>query len=148
MMDMKFEKLKDLLPNIALNTTAAREHVGEIKRKIRVIQERARGTISTLLYKMLPKLVIIELLHFWVMWMNSFPVKSRVSETYSPRELVPRHKLDAKLHCSKTLFGAYCEVHTDPDITNTIEPRTRWGICLAGTGNLQGSYIFMSPTTG
>jgi hypothetical protein len=29
MMDMEFEKLKDLLPNIALNTTAAREHVGE-----------------------------------------------------------------------------------------------------------------------
>jgi hypothetical protein len=28
MMDMEFEKLKDLLPNIALNTTAAREHVG------------------------------------------------------------------------------------------------------------------------
>jgi hypothetical protein len=46
MMDMEFEKLKDLLPNIALNTTAAQEHVGEIERKIRVIKERARGTIS------------------------------------------------------------------------------------------------------
>jgi hypothetical protein len=138
MMDMEFEKLKDLLPNIALNTSVAWEHVGEIKRKKRVIKERARGTISTLPYKMLPKLVIIKLLHFCVMWMNSFPVKSGVSEKYNPRELVSRHKLDAKLNC-KTPFGAYCEVHTDPDITNTMEPRTRWGICLGPTENLQGS---------
>jgi hypothetical protein len=31
---MEFEKLKDVLPNITINTTAAREHVGEIERKI------------------------------------------------------------------------------------------------------------------
>ncbi len=107
----------------------------------------ARGMISTLPYKMLPKLVIIELLHFCIMWMNSFPVKSGVSEKYSPRKLVSRHKLDAKLHC-RSPFGAYCEVHADPDITNTMEPRTRCRICLGPTENLQGSYIFMSLTTG
>jgi hypothetical protein len=39
-------------------------------------------------------------------------------------------------------------VHADLDISNTMEPRTRWGICLGHTGNLQGSYIFMSLTTG
>jgi hypothetical protein len=39
-------------------------------------------------------------------------------------------------------------VHTDPDITNTMEPRTRWGIYLGPTRNLQGSYVFMSLTTG
>jgi len=31
MMDMKFEKLKPLMPHVALNTTAAREHAGEIE---------------------------------------------------------------------------------------------------------------------
>jgi hypothetical protein len=112
-----------------------------------VIKERARGTISILPYEMLPKLVINKLLHFCVMWMNPFPVKSGVSEKYSPGELVSRHKLDAKLHC-RIPFGAFCEVHANPDITNTMEPRTRWGICLGPTGNLQGSYKFMSLTTG
>jgi hypothetical protein len=34
MMDMEFKKLVDLLPNVAINTTAAREHVGEIEQKI------------------------------------------------------------------------------------------------------------------
>jgi hypothetical protein len=39
-------------------------------------------------------------------------------------------------------------VHTDPDITNTIKPRTRWGICFGPTRNLQGSHKFMSLITG
>jgi hypothetical protein len=34
LMDMEFKKLKDVLPIIRINTTAAREHVGEIERKI------------------------------------------------------------------------------------------------------------------
>ncbi len=55
MMDVEFEKLRTLLPHVALNTTAAREHVGEIERKIRVVKERARGTFNTLPYKKLPK---------------------------------------------------------------------------------------------
>ena len=147
LMDMEFEKLRDKLPNVTLNTTAAREHVGEIERKIRVVKERARSTISILPYKLLPKLVIIELMHFCVMWMNSFPVKSGISEKWSPREIVSRHKLDAKMHC-KVPFGAYCEVHVDPDITNTMDPRAEWGICLGPTGNMQGSYKFLSLSTG
>ncbi len=34
LMDMEFKKLRDKPPNVILSTTAAREHVGEIKRKI------------------------------------------------------------------------------------------------------------------
>ena len=30
-MDTEFEKLRDMLPNVTLNTTAAREHIREIK---------------------------------------------------------------------------------------------------------------------
>ncbi len=101
----------------------AREHFGKIERKIRVIKERGRGTINTLPYETMPKLMIIELMHFCVMRMNSFPVKSGVSKKWSPRELASRHKLDEKLHC-KAPLGSYCKVHVDPDITNTMEPRT------------------------
>jgi hypothetical protein len=91
--------------------------------------------------------MIIELMHFCVMWMNAFPVKSGISKKWSSRELISRHKLDTKLHC-KAPFGAYCEVHMDPDITNTMEPRIKWAICLGPTGNMQGSCKFMSLSTG
>ena len=39
MMDMEFDKLKSVMSELVINTTAAREHVGEIERKIRVIKE-------------------------------------------------------------------------------------------------------------
>ena len=74
-------------------------------------------------------------------------MKSGISEKWSPRELVARLKLDAKLHC-KAPFGSYYEVHVDPDVTNAMEPRTNWSICLGPTGNMQGSYKFLSLTTG
>ena len=40
------------------------------------------------------------------------------------------------------------EMHIDPDITNTLEPRTNWAICMGPTGNLHGSYKFLSLATG
>ncbi len=76
-----------------------------------------------------------------------FPVRLEIFDKWSPRELVSRHKLDAKLHCSAP-FRLYCEVHVDHEITSTIDPRTKWVICLGPTGNLQGSYKFLSLATG
>ncbi len=58
-----------------------------------------------------------------------------------------RHKLDAKLHC-RAPFGSYCEVHVDPEITNTMDPRMKWAVCLGPTGILQGSYEFLSLAMG
>jgi hypothetical protein len=147
MMDMEFEKLKTLMPHVTLNTTATQEQIGEIEWKIRVIKERVRGMFNTLPYKKLPKLMVIELLHFCVMWQNSFPVRSGISEKWIPQELISQTKLNAKLHC-RALFGSYCEMHIDPDIMNTLEPRTNWAICTGPVGNLQGSYKFLSLLTG
>ncbi len=36
----------------------------------------------------------------------------------------------------------------DPEITHTLEPRTKWAICMGPTRNLQGSYKFLSLATG
>ncbi len=46
-MDNEFEKLQNLVPILAINTTAAKEHVPEVKRKIRLIKERGRGILNT-----------------------------------------------------------------------------------------------------
>ena len=43
LMDMEFEKVRDKLPLVEVNTTAAREHVPEIERRIRTIKERVRA---------------------------------------------------------------------------------------------------------
>ena len=54
-----------------------------------------------------------------VMWMNTFPVKSGISEKWSSKEIVSKHKLDAKLHC-KVPFRAYCEA------MSTRTSQTQW----------------------
>ena len=42
MMDMEFEKIKEKNDRVEVNTTATREHVGEIDRGIRLVKERSR----------------------------------------------------------------------------------------------------------
>ena len=48
LMDMEFEKIKHVFDKVEVNTTAAREHVGEIERGIRLMKERSRCVISDL----------------------------------------------------------------------------------------------------
>ena len=106
----KFEKLRNLVPILAINTTAVKEHVPEVERKIRLIKEWGRGILNTLPFKKMPRLMLIDLVYHVVLWLNAFPTNSGVSETLSPDEIVYRHKLDFAKHC-KSPFGTNCEVH-------------------------------------
>ena len=47
-MDMEFNKVIPQMPQTNINTTAASEHVAEIERRIRIIKERCRATLSTM----------------------------------------------------------------------------------------------------
>ena len=55
--------------------------------------------------------------------------------------------MDAKNHC-RLLPGSYCEVHDEPNPSNTTVSRTHEGIALGPTGNLQGSVKFYCLNTG
>ncbi|KAL7460882.1 LOW QUALITY PROTEIN: hypothetical protein ACHAXS_001318, partial [Conticribra weissflogii] len=146
LMDGEFEAVKEKVPGVVINTTAAQEHVGDIERKIWVIKERAQGTLNTLPFQTLPKQILIELIYFHVLWLNAFPVKNGISDCFSPREIVLRQKLDYKKHC-KVPFGSYCEVHDEPTLLNSMVARTLPAIALGPTGNFQGTYKFFSLKT-
>jgi len=147
LMDNEFEKVRALVPGLHINTTAAKEHVPEIERRIRLIKERGRGILNTLPYKKIPQIILIELIYHVVLWLNAFPAKSGVSETLSPREIVLRHCLDFKKHC-RAPFGSYCEAHDEPTPTNNMSSRATLAIVLGPTGILQGTYKFFSLETG
>ena len=70
---------------LILLSTAAKEHVVESDRKIRVVKERNRGVLNTLLFTYIPRRMKIEFIYFVTIWLNAFLVKSGVSETFSPR---------------------------------------------------------------
>jgi hypothetical protein len=99
LMDGEFEKIRPLLPNLECNTMAAKEHVSEAERTIRTIKERTRGLLATLPFSHMPRQMNIKFVYFIVLWLNAFPVKSGISSTFSPRELLVCWRLDYKKHC-------------------------------------------------
>ena len=148
--DDEFSSLRDpllTLGNTFLNIAATNEHVPEIERAIRTIKERTRATTSTLPFKHYPKLVKIALISHAVIWLNMFPHADGLSNTLSPRTIMTGTVADFRTHC-RVPFGAYCEVHNEPSPSNTETPRTSPAIALTGSGNRQGSYYFLSLTTG
>ncbi len=146
-MDGEFEKLKNILPTVECNTTAAKEHVSEAEHSIRTVKERTRGLIGTLPFNDIPRQMKIEFVYFIMLWLNAFPVKTGVSLIYSPWELFVRWHLDYKKHC-RVLPGTYCEVHDESSPSNMMVPRTHKDIALGLTGNLQGTVKFYCLNTG
>jgi len=84
LMDGEFKIIKDLMPQVECNTTAAKEHVSEAERNIRTIKERTRGIIGTLPFEYIPRRLKMEIIYFAVLWLNAFPVKMGVSSVHSP----------------------------------------------------------------
>ena len=95
-MDGKFEKIKPLLPTVECNTTAAKEHVSEAERTIRTLKKQTRGLLATLPFSHVPPQMKIRIVYFMVLWLNAFPVKSGISSTQLPQELLLRWRLDYK----------------------------------------------------
>jgi hypothetical protein len=147
MMDQEFDKVKDACDAVEINTTAAREHIGEIERFIRTIKERSRALMSDLPYTPLPCQVAIHLVYFAVLWLNSLLAAAGVSDKYSPWEIVLGRKINFKKHCKAT-FSSYAKAHNDPTITNTMRPRTFPRIFLGLTGNRQGTHKVFDINTG
>jgi hypothetical protein len=147
LMDNEFDCLVPLLPQLVVNTPAAREHVTDIECRIRTIKERGCRIKNVLPYKRLPKLMLIELINFAAFWLNAFPSESGISDELSLREIILRRGIDFQKHC-RVPFGTYVEAHDDPMITNDSNPPTTPAIAIGPTGSVQGTYKFLSLTTG
>jgi hypothetical protein len=132
---------------IVLNTTAAKEHVPKIERQICVIKERVRAIRHTLPFKMIPLIMLINLIYSSILWINAFPPKGGVSTHLSPRNIMTGIQFNYNKHCQLP-FGSYVQAHQEPNPTNTQAARTVGAICLGPTGNIQGSYKFLNLRIG
>jgi hypothetical protein len=107
-----------------------------------------RGILTTLPFKVIPRDIIVHAVVFSVMWINFFPPKGGVSQFLSPQTIVTGLTADAEKHC-KTPFGGYAHVHAEPTPGNdALTSRTVGGISLGPTGNIKGTYKFLSILTG
>jgi hypothetical protein len=146
-MDGEFEKVRDLIPRVECNTTAAKEHVNKAEQTIQTIKERTKGLLATLPFQHLPRRMKIEFIYFMVLWLNAFPVKNGISSMFSLRELLVQWRMDYAKHC-RVLPGTYCEAHDEPSPLNTMTPWTHKAIAMGPMGNLQGLMKFFYINTG
>ena len=88
--------------------------------------------------------MVIELIHYCIFWLNSFPAAHIVSDVLSPRAIVTGSCISYELHCQLE-FGSYVQTHERHD--NSMATRTTGALALRPTGNDQGSYYIFSLTT-
>ena len=101
------------------------------------------GIMATLPFTLFPSQIIISLVQLAIMWFNAIPNQSGISWHWSPRELIYGHQLDVTKH-SWVPFGLYYEVPKEHQPSNFISPWTQLAITLGPTGNIEGSYNFLS----
>ena len=147
LMDMEFDKIKDLVGLVEVNTTAAREHVAEIEQEVRLVKERTRCITSGLPFAYLHQQIVIHLVYFICLWLNAIPADKGISANFYPREIVTQRQVDFKKD-ARVLFGAYIEASTGAIVTNDQTPRTHGCIALGPSGNLQGSVKCFDIKTG
>ena len=147
LMDGEFVPLRGGLAELGLrlNETSRDEHVGDIERYIRTVKERMRATYNTLPFQKIPARLVIEMAKTAVFWLNAFPAAGGALRELSPRTVVTGQQVDYKRHC-RFQFGEYAQTHEEHN--NSMNPRTVGAIALRPVGNGQGSFYFMSITTG
>ena len=67
LIDNEFEKLRNLVLILIVNTTTAKEHMPEVEQRIRLIKECRRCILNTLLFKKMPQVILIKLLYHVVL---------------------------------------------------------------------------------
>ena len=130
---------------LRLNETSRDEHVRNIKRYIRMVKERMRAIYNTLPFQKIPARLIIEMAKTAVFWLNGFPAAGGASQDLRPRTILTGQQVDYKHHC-RFQFGEYTQTHEEHN--NSMNPRMVGAIALRPVGNSQGSFYFLSITTG
>ena len=130
---------------VTLNETSWDEHVGDLERFIHTIMEWMRAIYNTLPFHKAPARLVVEMAKACMFWLSSLPPQSSFDNELSPRTIVTGQKLDLKRHCHFQ-FREYVQTHEEHD--NSMSPRTVGALALHPTGNAQGSFHFMSLSTG
>ena len=121
LMDQEFDRVKEEVGLVEINTASSREHLGKIEGMIRIIKERCQEIVSTIPFKNLPKKFFTNLIYYVVMFFNCMADVQGVSEHLSPREIVTGWSLDPKKNF-KAQLGSNIETCKNRVVTNTQHP--------------------------
>ena len=131
------------LEGVAVHPKGPGKHEKVAESKARRLKERMRAILHSLPYE-LPMKLLKWLIAFVVLLKNQVPVTG-AGTNFSPRELLTGVKTDAKT-ALRIAFGVYVQV-VEPEMDNSLKPRTKGAIALYPTGNDQGSVKFFCLST-
>ena len=97
---------------------------------------------SDLPFNYLHKLVFVNLVYIFILWINVFLIKNGVPQNFSSRSIMVHTKLSWKQHCHIN-FGDYANVHYEPDPRNNVTPITYSEIAAITNGNFNGPVKFV-----
>ena len=112
--DMEFEKTIGDSDVAFVNTTGAREYVIDKERGIHKMKESVHYTVlelRRLKLSTLPKQVIIHMVYFVVMCINAGPSGNRISQVYSPREIITGTPLISNYTAKDTLVHTHTHIY-------------------------------------
>ena len=104
-----------------------------------------RAIYNTMPFHKVPAHLVIEMAKTVVFWLNAFPVLGGASWDLSPRTILMGQKVDYKHHC-RFQFGEYTQTHEEHN--NSMNPRTVGALALRPVRSGQGSFYFLSMSTG
>ena len=82
LMDMEFDKVKDIIPMVNINISAANEHVTDVEQRIHTMKKDVGGS-ATLPFTHPPQELINGLVQFITMWLNKFLSNNGISRKWS-----------------------------------------------------------------
>ena len=139
--------VRDDIRPVTLEIVSKDDHVGDIERSYRDVKEGIRGTVQSLPYRKVPKIMITYLVQDTIKPKNALPATDGICDNVSPLSIVlGRGPIDYTQ--LKIEFGAYAQVFEDNDVTNTADTRSIGGIALASFPKENGKYPFMNLNTG
>ena len=146
--DNEFGVMVDEVRPMPVNIVGAGEHVGDIERSNRTVQERTRCHVHRLPFSVYPVEMVCGCLIKVTKDLNMEIAGDGVSKELSPGTLITGRVNPSYKEIMALNFGDYVQAHVPASKTNKNESRTTGCIALYPSRNGHGSWWFMSLDTG
>ena len=148
--DNEFRSVLNELEDVwdtSINFSMPGEHVPDVERANRVLQERFRVALYRLPFKLIPKVMIIRLALRITRTANMFPAKEGISRYFLPSTIVSGKQIDFLKELVFS-YGDYGQGYQEMNPKNNNVPRTKDVIYLQAAQALQRGHELMDLATG
>jgi hypothetical protein len=145
----KFAAISDMVVGLpttpSMDSAAALQHCGLMKRNIRFLKEKIHSLHHSLPFERMPGIMVVHIVLHIVKFVNGFPRTGGVKH-FAPGEIMTnRHLLADVFHLG---FGTYCQVAKNVEPRNSLAPCTRAAILLGHLVNSSSGQILLALDTG